>query len=157
AFLIDTPRRDQLVKDDPECAAVIKPYLRGQDVERWWSPPSGLHMIVLKSSGDHAWPWTEVADEAEAERRFKAVYPSLYTHLKRWEVFVDASTGKERGLRLREDQGRFWWELRPCAYYDAFDQPKLIYQELSWWQTFQIDNSNLYLPNTAYLVTSSDP
>jgi hypothetical protein len=53
AFLIDTPTRDQLVKSDPACADIIKPYLRGQDIERWWSPPSGLHMIVLKSSGDH--------------------------------------------------------------------------------------------------------
>ncbi len=59
AFLIDTPTRDRLVKDDPGCADIIKPYLRGQDIERWWSPPSGLHMIVLKSSGDHPWPWAD--------------------------------------------------------------------------------------------------
>ena len=51
------PTCERLVKDDPKCAEIIKPYLRGQDIERWWSPPSGLHMIVLKSSGDHAWPW----------------------------------------------------------------------------------------------------
>jgi hypothetical protein len=48
AFMIDTPTRDGLVADDPPCAEVIKPYQRGQDIERWWSPPSGLYMIVLK-------------------------------------------------------------------------------------------------------------
>jgi hypothetical protein len=42
AFMIDTPTRDGLVADDPPCAEVIKPYQRGQDIERWWSPPSGL-------------------------------------------------------------------------------------------------------------------
>jgi hypothetical protein len=113
-------------------------------------------MIVLKSSGDHLWPWADERDEAEAERHFKTVYPSLHAHMKRWESFVDPETGKTRGLRHREDQGRFWWELRPCAYYDAFDHLKIIYQELSWWQTFQIDDANLYLPNTAYLLASSD-
>ena len=42
---------------------VIKPYLRGQDIKRWSPEWNGLWMIVLKSSGDHAWPWSE-AEEA---------------------------------------------------------------------------------------------
>ena len=29
----------------------------------------------------------------------------------------------EDPLRKRQDQGRFWWELRSCAYYDAFERP----------------------------------
>jgi Eco57I restriction-modification methylase len=71
AFLIDTRTRDQLVKDDSACAKLIKPYLRGQDIERWWSPPTGLHMIVLKSSGDYEWPWANAPSEGAAEERFK--------------------------------------------------------------------------------------
>jgi hypothetical protein len=63
------------VTDDPSCAEVIKPYQRGQDIERWWSAPSGLYMIVLKSSTDHQWPWADASDEVEAERRFRATYP----------------------------------------------------------------------------------
>ncbi len=86
AFLINKATRDQLVNDDPGCAEVIKPYLRGQDIERWWSPPSGLYMILLKSSGDHHWPWTDAPDDAEAEKRFKAAYPSLYAYMKRWGI-----------------------------------------------------------------------
>ncbi|NCC33908.1 MAG: hypothetical protein EOM24_18110 [Chloroflexia bacterium] len=39
AFLIDTPTRDRLIRDAPQCAAIIKPYLRGQDIKRW--PPHG--------------------------------------------------------------------------------------------------------------------
>src|SRR5690606_32672874 len=27
----------------------------------------------------------------------------------------------------RYDQGRFWWELRACAYYYAFEYPKIIW------------------------------
>jgi hypothetical protein len=33
AFLIDSSTRDQLVNDDPKCAEMIKPYLRGQDIK----------------------------------------------------------------------------------------------------------------------------
>jgi hypothetical protein len=105
AFLVDTHTRDRLVGNDPGCAEIIKPYLRGQDIERWWSPPSGLHMIMLKSSSDHHWPWADASDEAEAEKRFAAAYPSLHAHMKSWESFVDPNTGKSHGLRYREDQG----------------------------------------------------
>jgi Eco57I restriction-modification methylase len=156
AFLVDTPTRDRLVKDDPGCAAIIKPYLRGQDIERWWSPLTGLHMIVLKSSGDHHWPWADAPDDADAERRFKAAYPSLHAHMKKWESFVASDTGKMRGLRHREDQGRFWWELRPCAYYDAFERPKVLYVDITWSASFSLDTSR-FTNNTCYFVPSGDP
>jgi hypothetical protein len=38
AFLIDTPTRDRFVRDHLSCAELIKPYLRGQDIERWCAP-----------------------------------------------------------------------------------------------------------------------
>jgi hypothetical protein len=157
AFIVDTPTRDRLVKDDPSCAAIIKPYLRGQDIDRWWSPPSGLHMIMLKSSGDHSWPWADAPDEAEAEKRFKAAHPSLHSHMKTWESFVDTETAKRRGLRHREDHGRFWWELRSCGYYDAFDKPKVLYVDIMWSASFLQDTGGRATNNTCYFVPSDDP
>ncbi|CAO3409805.1 hypothetical protein [Azospirillum largimobile] len=106
AFLIDTPTRDSLIRDDPLCAALIKPYLRGQDVERWRAPDSGLHMILLKSSGDHPWPWATAATETEAEALFRRTYPSLHAHMKQFET-MPPENGKPKGLRHREDHGRF--------------------------------------------------
>jgi hypothetical protein len=157
AFLIDTAKRDELVHADQSCAGLITPYLRGQDIERWWSPDSGLYMVVLKSSGNHAWPWANATDEKQAEEIFAQTYPSLHKHMKSYETWIDKKTGKPKGLRHREDHGRFWWELRPCDYYHAFSAPKIAYQELSWWQTFQIDLSGVCLPNTAYMIASVDP
>jgi Eco57I restriction-modification methylase len=93
AFLIDGPTRDKLVADDPACADVIKPYQRGQDIDRWWSLPSGLHMIVLKSSSDYPWPWANATDEVEAEHRFRTTHPSLHSHMKKYEEVIDQSTG----------------------------------------------------------------
>lgn len=157
AFLVSTATRNQLIKDDPACADIIKPYLRGQDIERWWSPPSDFHMIMLKSSGDHHWPWADAPDEAEAERRFKASYPSLYAHMKAWESLTDPQTGKRRGLRHREDRGRFWWELRPCAYYNAFEKPKVLYVDITWSASFSRDTTGRVTNNTCYFVPCSDP
>ena len=43
-----------LVRDDPACADITKPYLRGQDIGRLAPDWQGLWMIVLASSGNRA-------------------------------------------------------------------------------------------------------
>ena len=115
AFLIDTPTKDRLVAEDPKSADIIRPYLRGQDVKRWAADWAGQWMIVMKSSSDHPWPWAEAGDGAEAI--FRAEYPALFRHLR---------AHKEK-LGARQDQGRYWWELRPCAYYDLFGRKKIVF------------------------------
>jgi hypothetical protein len=109
AFLIDTSTRERLVCEDSRSAEIIKPYLRGQDIKRWSPEWHELWIIVLKSSGDHAWPWTAADD---AEETFRQTYPVLYAHMK----------PLEEKLRKRSDKGRYWWELRTCAYYDTFSK-----------------------------------
>jgi len=144
AFLIEQATRDRLVREDPRLAEIIRPFLRGQDIQRWYSPPSGLHMIVMKSSGDHPWPWADAGDGAEA--LFRATYPALHAHFK----------PLEEKLRKREDQGRHWWELRACAYYDLFQRTKIIYNDITWSAQFNIDLNGNFLINTTYFLASTD-
>lgn len=158
AFLIDGVKRDELVRADPACAEIIKPYLRGQDIERWHSPDSGLFMIVMKSSGNHAWPWAGAEEEATAEAIFAAQHPSLHRHLKAFEYEWRDKKGEARtGLRARQDQGRFWWELRACDYYDAFEKSKITYQAIQFAPRYAIDHKGLYGNNKTYFLTSDSP
>ncbi len=144
AFLIDTPTKERLVQEDPRCADIIKPYLRGRDIKRWVPEWAGLWMIVLKSSENHSWPWS--GDIKTAEHTFATTYPSLYHHLKPFE---------DR-LRKRYDKGHFWWELRSCAYYDAFEKPKIITQDLATYSRFCFDDTGLYTSNTCYIWSTQD-
>jgi hypothetical protein len=139
AFPIDTPTKERLVREDPRSAEIIKPYLRGQDIKRWSPEWNGLWMIVLKSSSDHHWPWSDAGDDAEDT--FRQTYPSLQRHLK----------PLEDKLRKRPDKGWYWWELRSCAYYDAFEQPKIIHTDITWRPQFAVVQKPTYLLNTAYL------
>lgn len=157
AFLIDTATRDRLVARDPKTAAIIKPYLRGQDVQRWSCPNTGLYMIVMKSSENFAWPWSSASDEAEAEKLFKKEFPALHAHFKGLESFTDPKTRKLRGLRHREDQGRFWWELRSCAYYDAFERPKTIYQVIQFYARYCIDRDGRLSNDKTFFLPTEDP
>lgn len=146
AFLIDTPTKERLLREDPRCAEIIKPYLRGQDIKRWSPAWAGLWMIVLKSSGDQVWPWSHGPDLSQAEEDFRQAYPSLYGHLKPFE----------KKLRTRQDRGHYWWELRACAYYHIFEQPKIVHTDITWRPQFAFREESTYLLNTAYVWPTSD-
>jgi hypothetical protein len=128
AYVVDGAVRERIVSEHPAADALIRPYLRGQDVERWSPGWAGLWVILIGSGEGERWPWTGLADP-EAERAFRGAYPSLYAHLKPWE---------DR-LRLRQDQGGYWWEMRGGAHPADFDAPKVVYPDVAWAPAFALD------------------
>lgn len=144
AFLIDRPTRNALVSADPACSGHIRPYMRGQDIKRWHSDWAGLWMIVLKSSGDHPWPWSDTGERSEEV--FRETYPSLHAHMKPLET----------ALRTRQDKGRNWWELRSCAYWQEFEKPKLTYQEIQFHPSYALDMGGHYGNNKTFFVPVGD-
>ena len=144
AFLIDTPTRNALVAGDPGCSEVIRPYLRGQDIKRWHPDWAGLWMVALKSSGDHPWPWSDAGEQAEDI--FRDTYPSLHTRMKSFQ----------ETLTRRQDKGRYWWELRSCAYWQEFQKPKLVYQEIQFHPSYTLDSSGRLGNNKTFFITVGD-
>lgn len=144
AFLLDTPTKEKLVAADPKSAALFKPYLRGQDVQRWQAEWIGLWMLAIKSSGNYEWPWSKAGDQAEAV--FAATYPAIHAHLNQYR----------EALIKRQDQGEYWWELRACAYWDRFEQAKIIYQDITWRSAFCLDTAQTLSNNTVYFLCSQD-
>ncbi|WP_423226246.1 Eco57I restriction-modification methylase domain-containing protein [Candidatus Amarolinea aalborgensis] len=143
-FLIDTPTRDRLIAADLIGDKMIVPYLRGQDIKRWHPEWANLWMILLKSSENYEWPWSRSGESAETV--FARTFPSLYAYLK----------PHEDALRKRQDQGRFWWELRSCDYYSAFERPKIIHTDIAWRAQFAYSDKPVFLVNTAYVWPTSD-
>jgi hypothetical protein len=82
AFLLDTATKERLVSADPKSVDLFKPYLRGQDINRWGAEWNGLWMLALKSSGNHPWPWANAGDQAEPV--FAATYPAVHAHLNQY-------------------------------------------------------------------------
>ena len=145
AFLIDGGKRQAIIANDPKSASVIKPYLRGQDIDRWVCDWGGLFMIALKSSNDFAWPWADLSGAAEL--RFAAEYPGIYSHLKPLET----------ELNHRQDKGRFWWELRSCAYWEEFNKPRIIYQEIQFHPSYAFEDSGRLSNNKTFFLPVGDP
>jgi hypothetical protein len=114
-------------------------------MERYRCRKSGLYMICIPSSENQDWPWSQSG--RKAEQVFSQTCPSLAAHLSQFK----------EDLITRQDQGRFWWELRSCDYWSDFDSPKMVWQEMAWFTRFAVDYGKQIVLNTAYVLPSTDP
>ena len=149
AFVIDTTRRDELAKHKAT-SYLIQPVVGGENIRRYFVKNTGEHLIVIPSG------WTRATmkqaglalrRESEAWLWLKTNYSALARHL----------TPFETACRKREDQGEFWWELRPCDYYNHMEAPKLIFPDICKGPRFCVDRSGTYLKNTAYCLGTDSP
>ena len=147
AFEVSTGQRDSLAKAAPQSAALIKPFLGGQDIRRYHIRDEGRHLIVIPSGWTRAHMKSASAGEKEAWAWFGSKHPGLARHLAAFEGVA----------RKRQDKGEFWWELRSCDYYSALDAPKIIFPDIAKAPRFYPDRTGLYISNTAYCLGSGDP
>jgi len=145
AFVIDKITRDRLISEHPSSQEVIKPFLRGRDVKRWRIDFAEQYLIKIESSENKSHPWSDKG-KIEAEAIFAQTYPAIYA---RFQEFRDK-------LIKRDDQGRFFWELRSCKYWQEFEQPKIIYPNICKRNEFTFDNSGYYTNQKAFIISCND-
>ncbi|WP_019009568.1 Eco57I restriction-modification methylase domain-containing protein [Deinococcus aquatilis] len=148
-FIIDNEAAQAFISEDPKNCDIIKPYLRGKDIERWRiNEREKKYIILLRNTGDKALghPWSSERSESIAESIFESEYPAIYRYMKL----------NEQELRDRTEKGRFWWELRSCGYYSEFKKSKIVYPDMGRLPRFLWDESGVYLGNTTYFICSTD-
>ena len=128
AFVIDEQTRNMLITKDPKSAEIIYPFAIGDDIRFFHVKNNNKYLIVTKIGIDIS------------------RYPAIFEHL---------STFKD-DLEKRWDKGNHWYELRACAYYDAFEKPKIIYPDIAKESRWTFVNDPLFIGNTAYFIPSSD-
>ena len=128
AFIIDAATRARLITEDPRSAEIIKPLLKGDDV-RHYEIHDRQRFII----------WTYIGVPIET-------YPTVFEHLSAYE----------EQLKKRQDQGKQWWELRACAYYDAFERPKIVYPDIGKRPRFYLDMANYFIEATAFVIPIHD-
>jgi hypothetical protein len=152
AFEITGAQRAALIKASPASKTLIKPFLGGQDIRRFLINDEGRYLIVIPCG----WTRREITrtkkgsarfSEREAWNWFSGEYKNIAEHFGPFE----------NALRKRQDQGDYWWELRPCDYYEYFDSPKIIFPDICKGPRFFLDRSGIYLANTAYCLGIDDP
>jgi len=151
AFELDADRRESLIAADRNSAAIVRRFLGGQDIRRYHTDGEQRYLVAVpcgytrREMAEGANPTT--LDERTAWRWFTHRFPGVAAHLA---PFADAG-------RRRADQGEFWWELRPCDYYNVMDGPKIIYPDITKNPRFHLDTQGVWIRNTAYCLDTHDP
>lgn len=151
AFVIDSATRQTLIAQDPKSAELIKPYLVGRDLSRYGYKQSDKWLIVIPDGFTNRQKGND-----PPESWLSSNYPSVYRHFLSISELVKSGQFKIKGKGLfkREDQGDYWWELRPCAYYESFNSPKILYSEIATHGQFYVDKNNHYCDTTVYMLGS---
>jgi len=130
AFIIDGATKDELIRKDSKSAEIIKPLLRGRNLDRYLCDITSEYLI-----NSHNNPPVNIDN-----------YPAIKEHLDNY--FEKLST--------RYDKGNTPYNLRNCKYLNSFDNPKIIYPEFSSSPLFSYDDNKSYLLDTSWFIDKGD-
>ncbi|WP_461116002.1 Eco57I restriction-modification methylase domain-containing protein [Spirosoma jeollabukense] len=148
AFVIDAETKDRLIAEDPRSADVIKPFLAGRDLKRYQIPKVDKYLIYI--------PWhfplhkdsTIKGASIKSEQLFEKSYPAIYQHLLKFKTELANRNKAETGIRYE------WYALQRfgSGSFEEFEKPKILFQEISTYQTFSFENEGYYCNNKLFFI-----
>jgi hypothetical protein len=128
AFIVSSEKTAELIATDPKSLEIIKPILRGKEIERYSYSKSGDNIILLKNgiNGED--------------------YPAVIQHLESF-----GKSFKKRGAR-----GIKWYNLRAATFYEDFKSEYITWIELSNTNRFTLVSDEVYLLNSAYFLKAPE-
>ncbi len=142
AFVIDTETKNRLIKKDKKNKELIKPFLAGKDLH-YYENLNVQRWLIFMPSG-----WTK-AKSNNSDSPFDWLQ-------KNYSAISEYLLPFKEQAEKRYDKGQYWWELRKCAYYEAFEQPKIMYQVLQVKNAFTFDIQGLYCNNSVWFIPKDD-
>ena len=133
AFIIDSATRARLIESDPKSEEILKPVLRGRDIQRYQAQWAGRWLIDTHNGyGD--FPAIDVED-----------YPAVKTHLD--SLYPQ--------LERRKDKGKTPYNLRNCAYHDEFTKEKLVWSFMADKGRVTYDEGQFFCLNSVFFMSGS--
>ena len=141
AFIIDEAKRAELIGQDPKSVKIIKPLLRGRDIERYYTRPAKSYILAT-------------GYDTDISKR----YPVVYKYLETIGEQIESAGIKTRrkGLFNRDDQGENWWNLRACDYYSEFEKEKVVWKRIGSILRFAYIQHPMFCLDSTCLVTSKN-
>jgi adenine-specific DNA-methyltransferase len=144
AFVIDKKTKIRLVQKDNNSSEIIKPFLAGKNIKRYQKPKNETYLILFENG------FTEKIFENKEKHKIWELlserYPAITNYLKDFE----------QKAKSRYDQGQYWWELRPCSYYEEFKKEKIIYPNICHKPEFTLDDRSQYANQKCFIIPKAD-
>jgi adenine-specific DNA-methyltransferase len=144
AFVITREQRDALVKQDPQSAEIIKPFLHGRDVKRWNVESQDLWLLFTRRG-------------VEIDR-----YPAIKAHLNAFreqlEPKPDDWDDKRQGAWRGRKAGSYeWFHIQDnIAYWEEFLLPKIIVPAITDNVNYAPDLTGYFSNDKTSIVVSDD-
>ena len=146
AFIISEKLKNELIEKDQKNKEIIKPLLRGRDIEKYGINFQKLWIIATLPARN-----ININD-----------YPEIKKHLRSFgkrikqtgESYID-SDGVER--KTRKKTLNKWYETQDTInYYEDFVKTKIVYPETTVGRSeFYLDRDNFYLDKTCFFITGN--
>lgn len=143
AFIIDQAIRDDLVADDPKANKIIRPILKGREIERYyaeWSKDFIISTFPAKNIN---------IDE----------YPSVKGYLESFQPKLN-QTGEEfinqtgEVEKTRKKTVNKWFETQdPIAFHDEFKKEKVIWKRIGSIMRFAYSDEEMYCLDSTCIAT----
>ena len=127
AFIINGEKRKELIKADYKCKNIIKPLLRGRDIQKYTAIFNDLWLIDVHNG------YIDLSDK-KIERININLYPTLKKHLDQ----------RSNNIKERSDQGFTPYNLRDCAYHARFEKEKIVWKRIGSIMRFCYDNTGAF-------------
>ena len=139
AFIVDDAMRNTLIANDAGSANIVKPILRGRDIQRYQVLWAGKHLIA-----------TIPALQLDIDN-----YPAVKQHLMSFGRSRLAQAGKPLvgGGRSRKKTSHAWFELQDSiAYHKEFSREKLFWMHMSPKGRFAYSSSPIFCNQKAFVI-----
>jgi type II restriction/modification system DNA methylase subunit YeeA len=125
AFVIDKETRDRLIQEDPKSEGIIKPMVRGRDIQKYNLEFEKLYLIG-----------TFPAKSLNIDE-----YKSIKNYLELFGTSIYQSG--EKGSRKKTSNK--WFETQDnIAYWQDFEKPKIMYPVMTKFLNFAYDDQGFY-------------
>jgi adenine-specific DNA-methyltransferase len=137
AFIINSKQRQEIINNCENCKEIIKPLLLGKNLSKFhyeWDDK----WLINTHNGIKKINLSRVLVEED--------YFEIYKHLLQYK----------NNLEIRQNKGDHWTNLRNCGYFLEFEQPKILWGELSDKPKFVYDNKGMYADATLFSMTGKN-
>ncbi len=138
AFVIDDETKYNILLEDPNSNDIIKPVLRGRDIQKWFVKSEGVWLIstipALKINIDN--------------------YHGVKNHFLRFGKEKLEQSGAKGS---RKKSSNKWFETQDTiAYWREFEKPKIMYQKFQVKPCFIYDEEGLFCNDSMWIIPSDD-
>ena len=152
AFNVSIDTANRLIAENASASEILRPFMQGRGLIPFGKPETASYLLFIpkgftaKAFGlnpEDKEDREKMPDEHDAWTWFERIYPSVAHWLLQF---------KDEASR-RTDKGDYWWELRACAYYSEFSQPKLFYQTFQVRPCFIYSDQSVFCNNSMWFIT----